>query len=112
MNEYKEIIVYGAGQVGKSVYDMIDYRCPEKFLGFAVSDRAPGGTARGKEICCIDKFLEKRKSALVIIAGMPNISGQMVKKAKELGFENKLVIDEEIIDLENFKQVDDKFAVY
>ena len=108
----KEIIVYGAGQVGKSVYDMIDYRCPEKFLGFAVSDRAPGGTARGKEICCIDKFLEKRKSALVIIAGMPNISGQMVKKAKELGFENKLVIDEEIIDLENFKQVDDKFAVY
>lgn len=111
MKEYKEIIVYGAGKVGKSVYDVIEQRCPEKFIGFAVSDSAPKGTARGKEIYCIDKFLDKKKCALIVIAGLSNISGQMEKKAKELGFSNRLIIEEEILDVENFEIVDDEFAV-
>lgn len=111
MGEYKELIVYGAGKVGKSVFDVIEQRYPEKFVGFAVSNTNPVGTARGKEIRCIDEFLTKKDSALIIIAGLPKISDQMGKKAEELGFENRLVIDEEIIDVENFEIVDDKFAV-
>lgn len=111
MEEYKEIIVYGAGQLGKLVYDVIETRCPEKFVGFAVSDKEPVGKARGKEISCIERFLSKKIDALVIIAGLPNISGHMEKMAEELGFVNRLVISEEIFDVENYEIVSDKFAV-
>lgn len=111
MNEFNEIILYGAGKVGKSVYDVIEGRYPEKFVGFAVSNTNPVGTARGKEIYCIDKFLEKKDNALVVIAGLSNISGQMEEKAEKLGFKNILVIEEEIIDVENFRITDEQFAV-
>lgn len=111
MEEYQEIIVYGAGQLGKLVYDVIETRCPEKFVGFAVSDKTPKGKARGKKISCIDSFLNRKNCALVIIAGLPNISGQMEKMAEELGFVNRLVIQEEIFDVENYEIVNDKFAV-
>ena len=74
-------------------------------------DKEPVGKARGKEISCIERFLSKKIDALVIIAGLPNISGHMEKMAEELGFVNRLVISEEIFDVENYEIVSDKFAV-
>lgn len=111
MEGYNEIIIYGAGKIGKSVFDIIEQRDYKKFGGFAVSNSKPEGRARGKNIYCIDSFLDRKDSLLIIIAASSKASMEMESNVRRLGFENRLVINEEIIDVSNFKIVNDLFAV-
>lgn len=111
MERYEEVIIYGVGKIGKSIFDLIKLRDSLKFGGFAVSQKKPEGTARGIEVHCIDEFLNKRDRLLIIISAEPPISDEMEENAKKLGFENRLTITEELLDVDNFEIINDKFAV-
>ncbi len=111
MEKFEEIIVYGVGKIGKSVFDLIQQRDNLKFGGFAVSQPKPEGTARGIEVHCINEFLNKKDKVLVIISAEPPISDEMEENSKKLGFNDRLTITEELLDIDNFEIINDKFAV-
>lgn len=111
MKQYKEIIIYGAGRVGKSIYDIIEQREELCFSGFAVSIQNPDLIVREHRVYCIEHYLDKKSKALIVIAGEQRVAEDMKKNAIRLGFLNTIVIDEEVVDIENFKIIDDKFAV-
>ncbi len=111
MEKYEEVIIYGAGKTGRSVYDLIQARKHITFGGFAVSASNPQGSARGEAICCINKYLDRKEKALLVIAGRKNAAEQMERRAEELGFENRLIINEELVDLDSFCIADDRFPV-
>lgn len=111
MENYTEIIIYGAGEVGKSIYDLIEKRDNLNFLGFAVSSNTAQGTARGEAIRGIETFVNKKDVALVVIAAMQRTSEEMETMAKALGFKNCLTINEALVDVENFSVSNDRFSI-
>lgn len=111
MEQYEEVIIYGAGNIGKAVFDIIESRDTIKFGGFAVSRDIAKGTARGKEIYCINKFLDGKDTALVIIASKKEVSDEMEKNARRLNFKNRLVINEELVDVDKYEIINDRFAM-
>ncbi|MDE6568381.1 MAG: hypothetical protein K2K70_11705 [Lachnospiraceae bacterium] len=111
MKKYEGIVIYGSGNIGKSVFDLIEPRKYLKFHGFAVSSEKPEGTARGRKIYCINQYLDRKDKALLVIAGEKRISDEMEETARKLGFKNRLIINEELIDTINFAIVNDKFAM-
>ena len=111
MERYKEIIIYGAGNIGKLIFDLVEKNDNLKFLGFAVSSDTPEGTARGMAIHCINTYLDKKDKSLVVIAAMKGTSDEMERNAERLGFKNRLIINNEIIDIKNFEIINDKFAI-
>lgn len=111
MEQYEEVIIYGAGNIGKAVFDIIESRDNIKFGGFAVSRDVVNSTARGKEIHCINRYIEKKNTALVIIASKNEVSGEMEKNTSRLDFKNVLVINEELVDVDKYEIANDRFAV-
>lgn len=110
IEKHKKVIIYGAGRYGKAVYDYIASMNGIEFIGFAVTESNPEGTARGHIVRCLSHYTSYKDDALLIIAvkGENNIS--MRENAEKLGFRNLLIIDYRIENLKNNKITEGKFA--
>ncbi|MGN0247296.1 MAG: glycosyltransferase family 2 protein [Lachnospiraceae bacterium] len=110
LKEYDSVIIYGAGDYGKYVYDFVSHSKIKQIL-FAISYEKPSGTVRGQKVYCIDQLTEYKEKALVIIAVNDENAYSMREKAISLGYTNLLLINHPIVDIENFKVTNHKFAV-
>lgn len=110
VEKYKKIIIYGAGRYGKAVYDYITSMNGIEFIGFAVTESNPEGTARGHEVRCLSHYTSYKDDALLIIAVKGENNVAMRKNAEKLGFNNLLTIDYRIENLKTNKLTDGKFA--
>jgi glycosyltransferase involved in cell wall biosynthesis len=107
----KRVIIYGAGERGKTVYDFIQPMEDVIFMGFAVSNRKPNMTVRGNRVRSIYDYLDIKKEALLIISVNEKQMDDMKSLADKLGYINILQITENLTDFENFKITSQKFAV-
>ena len=100
MESFGDVVIYGAGSYGKHLYDLIINDNKIRFKGFAISafSTNPMETARGGEIKCISEYKGREEATLVVIASS-NHSGEMEKKAMELGFRNRLIVNRKIVDV-------------
>jgi hypothetical protein len=110
IRESNGVIIYGAGGIGKTVYDFIEPMKDINFLGFAVSDRNPDGTSRGHKIQSIYDFMDYKETALVIIAGEKKLADEMKETANSIGFIHIQPITEKLVDYDGFIITDQKFA--
>jgi hypothetical protein len=95
ISQYSKIIIYGAGEYGKRLYDFIESLGKEFEVCFAVSDiKGDNTTARGKCVYEIKDFLSDRESALVIAAVKDDRKKEeMISNAKNIGFKNVICVD-------------------
>lgn len=110
INIYNHILIYGAGKIGKTIYDVMEGMGESKIIDFAVTETKVNTTARGKQIHCINEFIELKNDVLVIVAADSRINKEMEQYAKQLGFVNVLKVDREIIDIETYEISDGIFA--
>ena len=112
LNGFSRVIIYGAGGIGKSVYDFISCYSNIELLGFAVTKGSNEDTARGCRINNIDSYYEysQSKDVLLIIAGGPNINLEMKEHAKNLGFKHIIQIEQIIYGMTHFSANDGQFA--
>lgn len=96
LKKFPNVIIYGAGTYGKTLFDIVEKININKFLGFAVTSESPIGTARGYEINSLLSYKKYKNSALVIIAARDPYNEDMKNYAKELGFQNVVCINEDL----------------
>lgn len=87
---YQEIIIYGAGTVGKTMYRYLKstgYIGQIEF-GVTVRDNNDVVMVYGKEIRKMDSYVSNKDNSLVIIAVKGNEKDDMNLNAVKLGFEN------------------------
>jgi predicted metallo-beta-lactamase superfamily hydrolase len=94
ITQYHKIIIYGAGEYGKRLYDFIESLGKEFEVCFAVSDiKGDNTTARGKRVYEIKDFLPDRELGLVIVAVGDDRKNEMISNAKNIGFKNVICVD-------------------
>jgi glycosyltransferase involved in cell wall biosynthesis len=94
ISQYHKIIIYGAGEYGKRLYDFIESLGKKIEICFAVSDiKGDDLTARGKQVYSIKDFLPDIKSGLVIVAVGDDRKNEMISNAKNIGFKNVICVD-------------------
>ena len=104
LNEREYIIIYGAAQIGREVYDYIS----ETFTGeeskhkirFAVTNLEDDtSTARGQRICRIEDLADLKDSAVVILATKKKFWGEISLNLEHRGFKNVIRSDIDAIRL-------------
>lgn len=111
ISQFDNIIIYGAGNIGKTVYDIAETMMPAQSIVFAVTDSNAVGTARGIRIRCINEFTDFRKLSLVIICSKEINCMEMKRNAVHIGFENIMVVNHEVFDAERYEIKDGCFSV-
>lgn len=91
INSYKKALIYGAGHMGRILYDYIRKRGCAVDIDFMVSAERPNYTACGKRVKSIQECVEAKEDALVIIANKYYIE-QMEENAHKYQFKNIEVI--------------------
>lgn len=110
-NKCGKVIIYGAGRYGKSLYDFICRMKKIEFLGFAVTELNPTGTARGYDVKSLMQYEKYKDEALVLIAVKNDFNGEMQKYARDIGYKNIVVLNR-LIGYIGINQVsEEKFAV-
>lgn len=109
LEQNANVIIYGAGEYGKRVFDYIQEHFSDKFGGFYVTEKKGKLLARGQDIYNL-KECKINKSTLVIIA-VKNDYEKMRGYAEELGYTNCYIVNWKLIDVESYKLNDVKFAV-
>lgn len=97
VNEYEDIVVYGAGGVAKAVCRLLKECCTEKNICIAVSK--PEGNPRfleGFQVYSVESMLDARykKNALFIMAMMPAAAGAVKAEMTGRGCRNILTAEE------------------
>lgn len=90
IREKKHVIIYGAGQVGNSLKELLDERAVNVTC-FAVTKLGDRTVYDGCSIFEIDTLIEYCDSAIVLIASL-NYAENMEETAKSLGFKNIIKI--------------------
>lgn len=97
--EYDSIIIYGAGMVGELLAKrLLSHGMTEKIVGFAVSKKAANtdNLLCGLPVYEIDRLNSYRNSALVIVATMPDLHGEIGKKLADLLFQNIIFVGQKL----------------
>ena len=87
-NGYRQLIIYGAGQKGNEVYDVL-CRYLDKYekTFYAVTDKLKEKNCKkGIEVRCIYDLIDMRESAVVVLAVTKRYQSEMMKTLKEIGF--------------------------
>lgn len=95
--KYNTLIIYGTGMVGELVFSRLDIDgLREKILCFAVSKKNQTTNNRfcGLPVCEISELKEYRKSAVVLIATLPNLHEEIRDTLQEYQFEHQIFITE------------------
>lgn len=104
-------IIYGAGRVGKSVYDVLIEKKNLSFEGFVVTARNPKGTARGVKVNCIEDYLDRKEEIAVVVSAEEPNNSKMMQHAQNLGFQNCISVTKDMIGVTDFQISDERFAV-
>lgn len=101
INKFKDVIIYGAGRTGKAICYFLEKEHYNGNVEFAISEINPKGTACGKLIYCIDDdhLIKNSEQKLVIVATGKISQNDMINNAKQLGFSNIVVMDNNEIQL-------------
>lgn len=92
IEKYPKVIIYGAGVVGRSLYEYLD-KIYKGNIEFAISAHDVQGTACGQRIHSIDEYTEQIENVIVLVAVKGVQSTIMKEKAYELGFRNVVVVE-------------------
>lgn len=93
LSKYKEIIIYGAGNVGKVTIEYLNSINEKKVICFAVSDIAKNdNNFYGIPVKDISKITKYKESALVLIATSTNLHNEMKQTLERLEFRNIMLI--------------------
>ncbi len=88
IKEYKNVIIYGAGIVGRDVLHILD-RNEIGIYGFAVTDKIGNPKyIMGLPVYSIDELVELREDAVVLVAVLPKHQDDILKKLEEFEFKN------------------------
>ncbi len=87
LDRYAEVIIYGAGRMGRCFYEYLSRKGYRGKVYFAVSAENPRGSAYGIPVRCIAE-LEAGREIPVIVAVKGEIGSEMAEYARELGFIN------------------------
>ena len=92
---YNSFILYGAGVIGKRIFDCITDRDISKFLGFAVSNSNDIDVCayKGYEIKAIDDYMNFRKDTAVVVAVTHKWREEICDRLDDLGFEHIIILD-------------------
>lgn len=96
----EEIIIYGAGNIGQQVYQMIcDSKCNEKVKCFAVSYPCRPDSYARKPIICIDEISYHPKKTLIIVAVKKEsrFNIEIKQKLHQLGYKNYIEMENGLI---------------
>lgn len=94
---YDEILIYGAGNKGKSVYDYLKYKMPDKKVKFVVTKLSDKETlARGQQIHEIEES-SGAENAIVIITTPYDSRPRIKEKLLQLNFKNFVEVDPEAV---------------
>ena len=83
MQEFNNIVIYGAGKMGKRLCDYIDRKGYKGSLQFGVSYQYPRGTACGKQIRNISEYLADSEDTLVLVAVKNDEAINMIKSKRD-----------------------------
>lgn len=105
IEEFTEVVVYGAGMTGKKLYEYIMQKGYKGIVEFGVTCPKPDEIVYGKKVNLINQYLEKRQRILVLVAAMEKNASVMIEYAYELGFRNieKITLE----DIELFSKMGD-----
>lgn len=98
INSYENVLIYGAGWVGRRFYHYLLQRGCSVNITFMVSAENPNCTACGKQVKSIKECVGKRNDALVIIANRYD-SKEMKETAQKYQFKNIEIVSYEEIQL-------------
>lgn len=98
INSYEGVLIYGAGQVGRTLYNYLLERECRVTIEFMVSADNPGYTACGKPVKSIKDFVDRKGDVLVIIANKNNV-GEMEDMAHKYQFQNIEIVSYDEIQL-------------
>lgn len=96
IRSYKDVIIYGAGAVGKNVWNELVYNSmPIKVHCFAVSKKQENpDTCQGVPVCEIQDLLDYREKSLIIIAVSLKYQSEIKDTLKGLGFVHTMDLEE------------------
>lgn len=89
---FKHIIIYGAGMMGRRLFEYLMENDYKGMIDFAVSIPNPSGFACGKSIHSITKFLPDKDNVLILIAVKGDDCYTMLNKAQKLGYRNVEIV--------------------
>lgn len=94
--KYENVIIYGAGGIGKQVHQELTYRSdPVDVLCFAVSDKKDNKESlKGLPICEIKELTNYRENTLVIVATLEIYQKEIVDVLVKYGFKNYKLVPE------------------
>lgn len=98
INSYENVLIYGAGWVGRTLYNYLLERECRVTIEFMVSADNPGYTACGKPVKSIKDFVDRKGDVLVIIANKNNV-GEMEDMAHKYQFKNIEIVSYDEIQL-------------
>lgn len=111
ITQYSNIIIYGAGKIGKSVFDFLEPIESVSSINFAVTNSDVNGTARNRKIHCINEYSNSKNEVLVIVAGEQKNSEEMMQNAIIIGFKHIVVVNKVIMNIESYEIKNGSFAV-
>lgn len=95
---YSNIIIYGAGKVGKDIKnDLIASGCDKSRLSFAVSDMDDNSILiDGIKVQPIENYLSLKEDAVVFISVKEASQIEILEKLKNMNFKNIITLTDEI----------------
>ena len=100
LGKFKNIIIYGAGNIGKETFDYIIRKFASKDIYFAVTKlECSETTAREQKIYEIDELVFLRGQAIVLMAVSKMHEKEVMKNILDKGFDNVITVDYEAIQL-------------
>lgn len=84
---YEKVLIYGAGVIGKRIFDELDALNQQKVIGFAVTDTKENDSSyKGMPVRCIEEFVEEKDTLAVVIAVTEKYREEIREKLVNLGF--------------------------
>lgn len=93
IGESSEVLIYGAGLIGKRLYEYMMQKNYGGTLEFVVTAPKPNEMVYEKEVTCIKEYPMRQKNILVLVAAAEENASVMIDYAYKLGFENIEKID-------------------
>lgn len=93
--KYGRVLIYGAGGVAKDLMALLNPYADGSRTSVVVSKKQGNeGRLAGRLVRQIDEFTDAKEEALVILAVMPRLAGELRERARGLGFRNYMTAEE------------------
>lgn len=97
IKDFNQIIIYGAGMMGKRIFRAMYPEDRKKVIGFAVTQKDNNPDSfEGIEIKTIDEYCGIKEAATVLVGTTVRYKSEIVKLLQELKFRSILTLSDEI----------------